>query len=216
MEVQTIAGAIGALAPVLAYLIRLIVKKAAVIMEGQKKTHEILAGLEKKVGATSSDLSEIRPIVELMRKELQPNGGTALKDQVSSLAVAVKGIEARQRAGWAADGRATYECDGEGNCVWASDALAVLFGTSPEKMLGSGWLNRIATQDERKLAWSRWLTSVKEGIPYEDTYRIKTGDGKYRWIRAYTISVVDVGGTVSGYFGVASELSGPAPLSDAV
>lgn len=68
-------------------------------------------------------------------------------------------------------GIAEYVCTPDGACIYASKRLCELFEKSEIDMLGFGWTLSIV-EDERDLAYHKWINSVKEKTPYEHTYHI--------------------------------------------
>lgn len=70
---------------------------------------------------------------------------------------------------------AIFVCNEEGLCITCSDSLCELFGSSREKMMGSGWINYIISED-RPSAWGEWMRNVKDGSKdMVGSYRIQHG-----------------------------------------
>lgn len=111
----------------------------------------------------------IRNQLNRLYTELMPNGGKSLND-------AVRRTEAKLDAGLRFSATLqdipTWEADAAGKCVWASPALCQLFGLSQSDMLHSGWLDAIATQEEREKISREWATSLKHQIPFSATFTI--------------------------------------------
>jgi PAS domain S-box-containing protein len=53
---------------------------------------------------------------------------------------------------------------------------------------------------------ARWTKSVRLGIPYEDTYRIRGNDGRYHWHLVRAQPFRDDGGNIIGWYGVHTDI----------
>ena len=70
-------------------------------------------------------------------------------------------------------GTAQYICTPDGSYTYASKRLCEIFEKNETDMLGFGWTTAIV-QEDRDRAFHKWMDCVKERIPYEDTYHIKS------------------------------------------
>ena len=70
-----------------------------------------------------------------------------------------------------------YTCTPDGRCVYSSKELSFLFNKTPEEMLGYGWTLSVIAED-RDNSLQKWISCVKEGRPYQDSYRIDSGHGQ--------------------------------------
>lgn len=78
-------------------------------------------------------------------------------------------------------GRAIYVCRPDGFNVYSSDALALMFGTTPDKMRGAGWAEAIIAEDrQRAVEW--WIRCVQTHAPYRDEYTIEVNGKRTRII----------------------------------
>lgn len=113
----------------------------------------------------SNELSEVS-------KELRPNGGGSIKDQVKQIASDVKIIRVERDATFHLSKDAMFKNDADGHCVLANSALCTLFGSTQEQMLGLGWLNFIIEEDKKRIKneWSSIIESGKEISSYYTVY----------------------------------------------
>lgn len=129
----------------------------------------INAGLAAATWVNIRGRKAIRQQLNRLYTELMPNGGKSLND-------AVRRTEAKLDAGLRFSATLqdipTWEADAAGKCVWASPALCQLFGLSQSDMLHSGWLDAIATQEEREKISREWATALKHQIPFSAVYTI--------------------------------------------
>lgn len=185
-----------------------------VTVAGAIKAHRVLKLRAQKVVALHSK-------VDAILKELTPNGGGSLKDQVTSMRADVKTLKANVavlrdglRFSLGLQPTAVFETNEAGRCTNASPALCEMFGMTHEEMLGLGWLAALASAEERDRAWLNWRSAVESGVPYKDRYlvhNVKTGERFYACARAVASKTDD--GAVSHFFGsVEKEM----PLSAAV
>lgn len=215
-ELIAAAGAaFGAAAPFVAWVTKKLFAKLTQLVhrfdevgERVQAIGEKVAAVEGKVDSVGDRVKKIEPIAEVVSKEFLPNGGTSLRDAVDQLRRRAAIMDGILRARFEGDSLATYECGPDGQCTYASAALADLYGLTPDAFIGNGWLKAVRGHNERIRVWHNWLQAVKEGVPYEDVYEIWV-DGKALKVRTYTRVVRDDKGRPLCYFGVVT----PAPDS---
>lgn len=73
-----------------------------------------------------------------------------------------------------------WTADAQGKLDFVSDRTAAYFGVEAAQLLLDGWLSVIHPDDVARTveAWTRSLTT---GEPYEIEFRLRRGDGAYRW-----------------------------------
>lgn len=132
-------------------------------------------------------------------EQLIPNGGSSLADKINEIDRKLRGLSTqvlinRERQGmlWAIQNIPYFECNENGECVYTNDALNNLFNKSAQEMLGFGWTSAIATQHERERIRDSWITSVKENIPYDEVYRVRTKHNNEEFmVRAIAKHILD-------------------------
>jgi PAS domain-containing protein len=75
---------------------------------------------------------------------------------------------------------AVYVCTPQGANVMVTEALAELFGLTPEEMAGNGWSAAISCSSERTRAVNHWHECVKNRIPYDDEYEVEVRGQRFR------------------------------------
>jgi PAS domain-containing protein len=192
--VTSATAAFGAAAPVVLWVVRKLFGRLDRIISGFESVGE-------KVDQVSDRVEKLEPVVARLATEVAPNGGSSLRDAIDAIERRVTILAGQHRARFEGDGLATYECDAEGQCTYASVALADMYGMTPDQFLGSGWLMAVDGPGERERVWDAWLSAIKRGIPYEDSYMVVVGKEK-RKVRTYTRAVRDKTGKALCYFGI--------------
>lgn len=97
------------------------------------------------------------------------NPATAIHEILNDLGTATDIIELRQNIVSRKLRIGIYVCDSKGECVYASDYLAKIFGVPQASMLGLGWLAQIGDRGKASVVWEfAW----KHRINYEDSYTV--------------------------------------------
>ena len=71
---------------------------------------------------------------------------------------------------------------------------------------GSGWLGAIHPEDRAEIA-ARWDAAVRGDADYDVEYRLRAGDGVYRWFAARGRPLHDEQGRVSRWFGTCTDIT---------
>lgn len=105
-------------------------------------------------------------------KELQPNGGGSIKDQVKQIAQDVKVMRIERDATFYLSKEPMIKTDAEGHCISANYAICSLFGIPQNEMLGLGWLNSIAESDRARVK-EEWENIIESGSEISTYFTIK-------------------------------------------
>lgn len=124
---------------------------------------------------TSEKLEGLGRSVDLILKQLYPNGGSSLADRVNQIAdeIAIQTVQnyeilRRQNA-------ATFRADNEGRFVHVSDGWVRLSGISFDESLGWGWTLGI-DDDDRQRVLDEWRRCVSEIRPFSVSFRFRDGE----------------------------------------
>lgn len=102
-----------------------------------------------------TDIASLKEEIESISKELKPNGGKSMKDQLNDLQASTKTILHRQR--WILDNREEpiFETDEKGNFTWANDSLIRLTDRLFKDLENNNWINALCekTRDEVNESW---------------------------------------------------------------
>ncbi|MEO7996238.1 MAG: CHASE3 domain-containing protein [Gemmatimonadaceae bacterium] len=88
----------------------------------------------------------------------------------------------------------------DGQLDFVSEGVAQYFNKSRDEVVGDGWLSVIHPDDVSSTV-ERWTNSLATGEPYEVNFRLKRGDGVYRWHLGRALALCDDDGHVTAWFG---------------
>ena len=129
----------------------------------------------------TKDIADLKNDISTISKELKPNGGKSIKDQINDLQLSTKTILYRQR--WILDNREEpiFETDEKGNFTWANDALMRLTDRSFRDLENNNWINALCekTRDEVN---DSWQIAIENKRNFE--HEIIIVDGKNRAFHA--------------------------------
>jgi PAS domain-containing protein len=116
-------------------------------------------------------------ICELSRQPWEqlfgPDSAQQIHDVIRDLAAAQDVIDVRQSIISRKLRVGIYICDAEtGECLYASDYLAEIFGVPPDEMLGLGWAACVVDKEEKVQTWEY---CCKRRITYRDNYSVRHG-----------------------------------------
>ncbi len=138
-------------------------------------------------------------------KEMTPNSGSSLKDQMTTVVSTVQGmnsrivtLEARQRLLNDRGNDLVVEFDANGRVVHVNRNLVLTSGRIENEFMGSGWLNIVELSDRNRTG-EEWAEAFEEKRAYETevNLRLQTGAGRYQ----LRISPVIGAGAILGWFG---------------
>lgn len=146
--------------------------------------------------------TQVVPFMKSFSDEFSTNSGKSIKDRITRIDNSLKKEELRNKL--LADSLLTigaYECNSDGDCVWANKALCDMFGMSFADMMGNGWLSAICEPD-RKRVWKDWLENIQLDIPYDSVYNVcNVESGEKYSCRAHAVAHRDIKGNILGYYG---------------
>ena len=142
------------------------------------KLYSILKRQYDKAKERSENLSKAIAHIDIIAlnlqevsKELKPNGGGSIKDQVRQIAIDVKTICVERDATFLLSKEPMFKNDEHGYCILANNALCQLYGVSQEQMLGLGWLNYIIEEDKERIK-EEWINVIETGTEISSYYTI--------------------------------------------
>ncbi len=136
----------------------------------------VFRNAKKQIGS----LQEDRAMLRVVFKEVTPNHGTSIKDQISSLDKSIvrnneltEKIFHRQR--WLMENHksAVFEATSDGLFAWVNEEFAHFFGKSAVLFVGNGWKN-IVHQDDRHRVEEHWNSCVRDKIDIEICFKAYT------------------------------------------
>ena len=78
-------------------------------------------------------------------------------------------------------------------------------GAPAGSAVGLGWLEYVHP-DDKPATLEHWMQCVKSGAAYESEYRLRRGDGEYRWFRARAVPLRDAEGKILKWYGTCSDI----------
>ena len=93
--------------------------------------------------------------------------------------------------------------------VWSANARGEYdyFNSMMTQLVGEGREDGSAIHpDDKSKVDAAWQHSIATGEPYETEHRVRYGDGRYRWMLARAIPVLDRAGEVVRWFGTAIDI----------
>ena len=105
-------------------------------------------------------------------KELKPNGGGSIKDQIKQIANDIKIIMIERDATFYLSKEPMFKTDDKGYYISVNTSLCNLIGATEIELLGLGWLNYISLQD-RDRVWEEWENIIESGKEISLFYGIK-------------------------------------------
>lgn len=124
------------------------------------------------------DNNNMHNMVKKIYSEITPNHGSSIKDKVNKIEKrlndqneSIDKISKRQY--WILDNepRCLFETDDEGRFLWVNKRFKDLIKREDEFILGFGWKN-IIHDDDRDAMVDKFFSCIKDGITYEDWFRI--------------------------------------------
>lgn len=105
-------------------------------------------------------------------KELMPNGGGSIKDQVKQISEDIKTIMIERDATFYLSKEPMFKSDGNGYYKAVNYSMCQLCGVSENELLGLGWLNYVALEDKDRV-WEEWENIIESGKEISLYYSIK-------------------------------------------
>jgi len=104
-------------------------------------------------------------------KELKPNGGSSIKDQLNRLETAVSISQAERLLLLDTINQGVWACDRKGNYSWVNDALRKAVGGSMADFVGNNWENVIYPED-RDIVTREWERAIDQERDFNLHYRL--------------------------------------------
>ena len=144
-----------------------IIKLYSILKKWHNEAKEKRENLQKAI----VHIDTIALNLQEVSKELKPNGGGSIKDQIKQIATDVKTICVERDATFLLSKEPMFKNDDRGYCILANNALCQLYGVSQEQMLGLGWLNYIMEEDKERIK-EEWMNVIETGTEISSYYTI--------------------------------------------
>lgn len=149
--------------------------------------------------------------VDYITKELKPNGGNSLRDQVNYIKRTVEKIDQRQLNFFHFDPDGIIETDSRGNLVWANRAYLDLVKRHPEEVQLQGWRNVIAEADRERII-REWTSAVADSRDFFSTHSVVDSHGIFIKVEVRCLAMRDYEDKLIGHLGFVVRLDQPYKL----
>jgi len=95
--------------------------------------------------------------------------------------------------------------DESGRTIYVNRRSTVLTGLPTERFVGQGWLDALHPED-RSRAERRLRHAVAGGVPYQDEYRVRRHDGRYRCVQSRGLPIRDRRGYIIRWIGTWTDI----------
>lgn len=144
-----------------------IIKLYSILKKWHNEAKEKRGNLQKAI----AHIDTIALNLQEVNKELKPNGGGSIKDQIKQIAIDVKTLCVERDATFLLSKEPMFKNDEHGYCILANNALCQLYGVSQEQLLGLGWLNYIIEEDKERIK-EEWFNVIETGTEIASYYTI--------------------------------------------
>jgi PAS domain S-box-containing protein len=100
---------------------------------------------------------------------------------------------------------AAFMADPDGTLSYLSHGWERYSGTDAQELLRRGFRS-IIHADDQAAAQQRWGAASAAGAPYRDEYRVRFGDGTYRWVLSQAEPMREDNGLLLGWFGTLTDI----------
>lgn len=98
---------------------------------------------------------------------------------------------------------------------YISDRFYDYTGAPAASANGFGWLDYVYPEDKEQ-AMTHWARCVESGANYEAEYRLRSGDGDYRWFRARAVPIRGDDGNILKWYGTCSDIHDSKVLEQSI
>lgn len=117
----------------------------------------------------------------------------------------------RERETWLRDladniAQLAWMADGEGNIYWYNRRWYEYTGTTLQDVQGWGW-SRVHHPEHVDRVVARISRCFREGIPWEDTFSLRSASGEFRWFLSRALPARDESGNVVRWFGTNTDVT---------
>lgn len=160
-------------------------------------------------------VADVHAKVQKIWTELQPNGGSTIRDQLSRLTEVCSRIETRQLVSEQVDKQVfaslplgVFWTDERGRYTEVNRNFCRITGRTQEEVVGSNWSNHIHS-DDREDVYEEWKACVVEARQFERTFAYVRPDGLLQKVRGMAVTLLSRDGKSIGWFGTIEKLGDP-------
>ena len=160
--------------------------------------------LEKSIDEKLVKFSIIDEKLDVLIGEVKINGGSSLRDMITSLTLQGYIESQSRRRLLDASGLAFWESDRDGNYIYASEKLSDLVGLESKDILGEGWVTNLKTEDKERI-FKEWTYAVKQRRKFIQTYTFVHQDSKEVKVQGHAQPIIH-NNKIEGFVGILTEI----------
>jgi PAS domain S-box-containing protein len=100
-------------------------------------------------------------------------------------------------------------------CTWFNTQWLSFVGRTLEQELGNGWVEDVHA-DDAALCFDTYVQAFDARLPFTRSYRLKRGDGEYRWVLDKAIPLFAPSGHFTGYMGCCIDITEQKQVEEAL
>jgi two-component system CheB/CheR fusion protein len=100
----------------------------------------------------------------------------------------------------------TWTADADGSIYWFNQRWYDYTGTTPEEVLGDGWMEMVHPEHRHRI-FERREHALRKGEPWEETFPIRGSNGSYRWFVSHCRPIHDANGKRLRWFGTSTDVT---------
>lgn len=148
-----------------------------------------------------AQLHKMPAMLHDIRKEVRPNGGSSMRDELRNTSNDLRRIGATMRAHFDTNDDGHFEADAQGRFSHINETLRRWCDRSRSDLFGLGWFSCVAEHDRDKVR-DEWLEAVAEGREFRKYFAMVAANGNEFTVNAQAGPVRDtVTGEVMLYVG---------------
>jgi PAS domain S-box-containing protein len=86
-----------------------------------------------------------------------------------------------------------WMADAGGQTIWCNQRVFDYTGIAPSELTGKSWIGALHPDDVAATS-QKWFDCINKAMPYEAEFRIRDGQGGYRWFISRALPVCDASG----------------------
>lgn len=155
-------------------------------------------GTSRAIEILSSQHAELNKKISYIVEQMNPNGGTSLRDGLNRIEHTQASIAARLEVVMTFT-NPMYQTDTEGKTVWVSASYASKVKKPVESLLGWGWISVIHPDDLHRIR-ETWNLCIQDERDFQETFRVISSEGQIFKILS-TAHPIKVNGKITGWVG---------------
>lgn len=124
-----------------------------------------------------NEIPTMKEEVTSIRKEMHPNGGSSLRDQINRMDDRTADTHCLVRGIMKLDNQAMWVSDARGRIIDVNITLCRMVGRSVDEFLGASWLTIVAQHDRIRVS-EEWRQAVTVERPFEMEFDMVTPEGE--------------------------------------